>query len=251
MKTPLQLSRRGAFGWEGNRCEASTSRQRRKKNFRKVFDTQKSPEKSRSLAPSLLLQRHVKFVAAFLLFLCLNALAQAGELSERVFAEINLARSNPHEYSQLLLAKMGGSAGRDVADAVRFLEKSRPLPALNFSTGLCQGASLHCADQGPRGNVGHNGSGWGNSPWSRMARYGQWLGSAGENIYYGGRDARGIVCAWIVDSGVSGKGHRKNIFSPAFGVAGVAAGPHASFGAMCVMDFATNYIEHGSTLAGL
>jgi uncharacterized protein YkwD len=84
-----------------------------------------------------------------------------------------------------------------------------------------------------------------------MGRYGQWIGFAGENIYYGARDARGIVCGLIVDSGVSGRGHRKNLFNPAFAVAGVACGPHASYGAMCVMDFAAGYIEHGNSLADL
>ena len=71
----------------------------------------------------------------------------------------------------------------------------------------------------------------------------RWIGRAGENIHYGPQDARGIVVALIVDEGVSGRGHRKNLFSPAFAVAGVAHGGHARFGAMCVMDFATGFAE--------
>ena len=83
-----------------------------------------------------------------------------------------------------------------------------------------------------------------------MNKFGQYVGWAGENIYYGRGGARSIVCALIIDAGVSGRGHRKNIFSPNYGVAGVANGPHAAYGSMCVIDFAAQYVERGS-LAGL
>lgn len=192
----------------------------------------------------------MKLAVSLLLFLSLNLACRASELAERVIAEVNLARTAPHEYAQILLSS-SNPASRDVQEAVHFLQKARPLPPLACSRGLCDSASLHVADQGPRGVCGHNGSGWGNNPWSRMSKFGQWIGSAGENIYYGARSARGIVSGLIVDSGVSGRGHRKNLFNPSFGVAGAACGPHASYGAMCVMDFAGGYIEHGNTLAGL
>ena len=84
-----------------------------------------------------------------------------------------------------------------------------------------------------------------------MNKYGQWIGTAGENIYYGRSDARGIVCALIIDAGVSNRGHRKNIFSRSYGVAGAAYGQHAGYGAMCVIDFAGQYVERGGRLAGL
>ena len=207
-------------------------------------------EKARALASALLLKARVKSAAPLFAFLFLTFACRASDLPQRVLAEVNLARTAPHEYAQLLTARMG-SASRDVAEAVRFLEKARPMPPLAFSPGLSGGAYLHVADQGPRGTCGHNGSGWGNSPWSRMSRYGQFVGYAGENIFYGSRDARGIVCSLIIDSGVSGRGHRKNIFNANFGVAGVACGPHANYGAMCVMDFASSYIERGNAIAGL
>jgi hypothetical protein len=60
-----------------------------------------------------------------------------------------------------------------------------------------------------------------------------------------------VVCALIVDEGISGRPHRKNIFSRAYTVAGVAHGAHSGFGAMCVMNFAAEYIERQGTLAGL
>src|SRR5258708_27148544 len=121
----------------------------------------------------------------------------------------------------------------DVAEAIRFLERAHSLPPLTRSTGLAQGAQLHVESQGPTGKSGH-----GSNPFGRIERFGQWVGSAGENIAYGKGDARTIVCRLIVDQGVSNRGHRKNIFSSNFGAAGVAYGPHAAYGAMCVIDFA-------------
>ena len=53
----------------------------------------------------------------------------------------------------------------------------------------------------------------------------------------------------IVDEGVRGRGHRRNLFSPTFHVVGIATGAHAAYGSMCVMDFAGDFLEHGRELA--
>lgn len=197
----------------------------------------------------------MKLPIALLATLLLSLAAPAQDLSSRVLAEMNLARTAPQAYARLLAAQMAGYRGvegpRVVQEAIRFLERAEPLPPLTLSEGMSQAAENHVADLGPRGARGHRGRG-GSSPWSRMGRHGQWLGTAGENIYYGQRTARGIVCGLIVDDGVRGRGHRKNIFSRSFRVAGVSHGRHAVYGAMCVVDFAGGFVERGgATLAGL
>lgn len=168
-----------------------------------------------------------------------------------VLAEMNLARTAPQTYARILAAEMGGpqSTGA-VREAIRFLERAKPLPPLDHSPGMSLGARAHVQDLGPRGGRGHYGSS-GSTPFQRINRHGQWLGRAGENIYYGQRNARGVVCALIVDEGVAGRKHRQNIFSRAYTVAGVAHGAHASFGAMCVMDFASDYVEREARIAEL
>jgi uncharacterized protein YkwD len=185
------------------------------------------------------------FIAA--LALALSTLAAHAATSAQVLRELNLARTAPQAYADILAARMGGtrnpSLARSVNEAVRFLRKARPLPPIALSGGMSLAAELHVAKQGSRGGRGHG------NPWSRMGRYGQWLGTAGENIHYGSGDARRIVCALIVDHGVSGRGHRKNIFNPGFRVAGIAVGGHATYGSMCVMDFAGGFIERGGELA--
>src|SRR5206468_10499214 len=143
----------------------------------------------------------------------------ASTLSEQVLAELNLARTQPQMYAQFVATECRGSE-RDIQEAVHFLEKARPLAPLASSVGLGQSSMLHINTVGPAGGRGH-GSG-GSSPFSRMNKFGQYVGWAGENIYYGRAGARSIVCNLIVDAGVSGRGHRKNIFSSNYGVAGVA-----------------------------
>ena len=54
----------------------------------------------------------------------------------------------------------------------------------------------------------------------------------------------------LVDDGVRGRGHRKNIFNPIYNVAGAAYGSHARFGSVCSIDFASGYAENRLVRAG-
>lgn len=194
--------------------------------------------------------RLLSFVAVLAAILTCHT--QGQDLPTQVLEEMNLARTQPQRYAQLLSTKMSGprADSRDVAEAIRFLQRAKPLSPLSYSAGMTQSARLHVSDMGPRGGRGHSGSN-GSTPFTRMNQFGQWVRSAGENIYYGTQDARGILCTLIVDSGVSNRQHRKNIFNPAFTVTGIAHGRHAGFGAMCVMDFASGYVERDVNIAGL
>jgi uncharacterized protein YkwD len=179
-------------------------------------------------------------------FTLAQPLVRASETAFAVLEEMNLARTNPQEYAQRLAAHAAGSHiadARAVNEAVSFLNRARPLPPLSFADGLALAAQMHVSEQGTRGGFGHG------NPWSRIARYGQFSGRAGENISYGFSSARGIVAQLIIDAGVPGRGHRKNIFSSGFRVAGIACGSHARFGAMCVIDFAGGFEARGTALA--
>ena len=92
--------------------------------------------------------------------------------------------------------------------------------------------------------MSHSGSG-GSDTGSRINRYGRWSGTWGENLSCGRSGAREIVMALIIDDGLSGRKHRKNIFSPAYNFAGAAVGPHATYRTICSIEFAGGYDEAG------
>ena len=187
----------------------------------------------------------MKFIARLLAIALTPLAAHASDLAEQVLAEINLARTAPQQYAQIVASQTAGYHGaegdRAVTEAIHFLQKSHPLPPLTSSPGMSNSALSHVLDMGPGGGRGHQGSN-GSQPWDRMAQFGRWIGHAGENIDYGVHDARSVVVRLIVDDGVAGRGHRKNIFNRDFHVAGAASGFHATYGAMCVIDFAEGFI---------
>ncbi len=208
----------------------------------------------------------------FALFLAHHAEPNALELAGTPFSgatvidEMNLARQHPQQYAVYLEELRGRFHGdmlalsahtrlrtregvRAVEEAIRFLRRARPLTPLVSSPGISMAAAEHVADQAS-GSYGHAGSDQSNAA-ERMNRYGTWSTLWGENISYGKSTARDVVIALIIDDGLRGRKHRKNIFNPTFNYAGAAAGSHARNGTVCSIDFAGGYIERGETSSRL
>jgi uncharacterized protein YkwD len=182
-----------------------------------------------------------------------------------IIHEMNLARQDPALYATLLEQRRQNYCGRvylmpgnvrlrthegirALDDAIRFLNRTKPQPPLALSPGLCLAAADHCREQAG-GAMGHRGN-HGSDPGNRISRYGAVRQGWAENIAYGRHTAREIVVALIVDDGVRGRGHRKNIFNPTYNVAGAAYGSHARFGSVCSIDFASVYAENRFVRAG-
>jgi uncharacterized protein YkwD len=166
-----------------------------------------------------------------------------------VIRELNLARENPKLYATFAAESRPLHMiehGRAVDEAVRFLNKARPLSPLTLSSGMCHAAADHCSEQ-VAGQLGHDGNDR-SSPGDRISRYGSWSSSWGENISYSQKTARGVVLALIIDDSVRSRGHRKNIFSTKFNYAGAAFGPHARYRTVCTIDFAGGYAERADAL---
>lgn len=171
---------------------------------------------------------------------------RADEEGRRILEEVNFARTQPQAYADIIERAAGrsGAAG----EAVRFLERAEPRAPLRHSSGLARAALSHVCEQGGRGGFGH-ASRDGTRCFERIARYGQWQDAVGENIDYGSSRPRAIVVRLIVDEGVFGRKHRANIFNKTFRVAGIAAGSHARYGSMCVMDFAGDFVADQNLFA--
>lgn len=187
----------------------------------------------------------IRLAAAFLLAAGFAGPALAGGLDSAVLAEVNWARAHPAEYAR----ELDEQPPQDIAyndpealdDAVAFLMRQSPLPPLREDARLAAAAESHAVAQGPSGEVGHHATAGGLG--ERLARQGVHAGLAAEDISYGYESARDVVRQLIVDSGVPGRGHRANIFGRAYQAAGVGCGPHSTYGAMCVIDFAGAMIE--------
>ena len=180
-------------------------------------------------------------------------------LENAVIQKINMARANPKGYATLLeewkwyfdgrLLKIPGErivltreGATAVNEAMNVVRSMNPVARLSPSKGMSLGAKDHVKDQGLSGSIGHRGRD-GSTVWDRVNRYGTWEKSIAENISYGSDKARNIVMGLIIDDGVSGRGHRKNIFNPDFRVIGVACGHHGTYGTVCVITFAGGYNE--------
>ncbi len=207
----------------------------------------------------------MKLHLALLVSLRLAAADPASEQGQRVLDEINLARAKPKAYAAYLrpwLDRFGGKLlklegeidlvtveGRPaVAEAVAFMESAKPLPPLSWSEGLHLAAMEHVLEQA-NGATGHAGK-RGSTPFDRMERYGRWEETAGEAISYGPVDPRRVVLNLLVDDGVPGRGHRKSLFNAEFRTAGAALGSHATYGHLCVIDFAGGFAEKGPGAKG-
>ena len=203
-------------------------------------------------------------ISAVLTVLCNEPAQAAGNvdfkaLEDGIVKEVNLARTNPGTYASWLKGQRPYYRGTQlrrpgevpirtkeglaaVDEAIRWLEKQRPVGALGSSRGLSLAARDLVAPQGASGGFGHTGHD-GSTPSDRIERHGQWESVIGENVAYGQRTARDVVAAFIVDDGVPGRGHRKNLYNGAFHVMGVDCGPHSTYGTTCAITFAGGFRE--------
>jgi len=70
-----------------------------------------------------------------------------------------------------------------------------------------------------------------------------WQGGVGENLSYGNESARERVVTWLIDDGVSTRGHRTRLLSADYKVAGLSCGPHPEYGTMCVVTLAGGFVD--------
>jgi uncharacterized protein YkwD len=175
-----------------------------------------------------------------------------------VLGELNSAREAPANYAANLTDLLGSFRGNvidrpgwpaairteegpaAVREAITALRAQARVGAVAGSAGLSAAARDLAAEQAA-GGIGHTGSN-GSTPATRIATHGSWGSSLNENIAYGQfQSGRDVIVDLLIDDGVAGRGHRRNIFDPSVHVAGVGCGPHPTYGIVCVIDQAGSF----------
>ena len=123
-----------------------------------------------------------------------------------------------------------------VAEAADALVRQPPVPPLAGDRTLRQAARDQVEAQGPAGAIGHASDAGANAG-ERVRRRGGDI-YVGETISYGMHGAADVIRSLVVDDGVSGRGHRRLLLSPAYRYAGIWCGPHAVWQTMCVLVLA-------------
>ncbi|WP_034158623.1 CAP domain-containing protein [Sphingomonas sp. ERG5] len=176
-----------------------------------------------------------------------------------VLAELNAMRADPPAYAAKLSAfrrlfptpeakfylipgdpvmHMTNEGVGAIDEAIAALSKRPPLGTLAPAPLLGRAARDFVEEQGPTGAIGHRSQN-GDGPGDRVKRRGGDIYIA-ETISYGANSATEVIRQLIVDDGVASRGHRAILLSPEYRVAGIWCGPHARYGAMCVLDFSVS-----------
>ena len=177
-------------------------------------------------------------------------------LEAAVLNELNFVRTHPRDYADELrqyrdlfdgrvvrlpgdpIGEMTNEGTGAVDEAIDFLDRQAPLPALDYGDLLAHAAQGFADEQGASGYTGHRSSG-GEMPGDRVKRLGGDL-YVGETISYGYDDPGAVVRQLIIDDGLPGRGHRLLIFSPGSRYAGVGCGVHPRNRFLCVIDYSAS-----------
>ena len=125
-------------------------------------------------------------------------------------------------------------------EAILFLKSLPSLSPLSWDENLCRSAQEHVNDIGPKGLLLYQSSD-GTEPEDRIAKFGNYSESLGENIDFGPNDAMGVIISLTLDDGEEQRPHRENLFKEDYHKVGIACGPHETEFQMCVMDFAFDF----------
>jgi uncharacterized protein YkwD len=156
-------------------------------------------------------------------------------LEPGVLAEINYARAHPQAYAERLSE---GEMTPTTREAIAWLETRKPAPPLLVEPGLSASAADHAADEGENDSFEHTGSD-GSAPYERMQHKGVWAGMLAEEMSAGEMTPQDVVRQLIVDEGVPGRGHRKDLLDPFLKRAGVGCARHPTYRVVCVVDLAS------------
>lgn len=167
------------------------------------------------------------------------------DVEKDVILELNKARNNPKAYAALYILPLkdtfkGKEGTVALVECLSEMSKLDSLDALSFARGLYDCAKAHAVESAEAGAFSHTRVN-GTETFDAFKKYGSYS-SAGENIAAGQKTPRDVVVDLLIDDGVAGRGHRKNILSANFDAVGAGySDKHKIYRTMWVFDFASGW----------
>ena len=173
---------------------------------------------------------------------------------QQILEEINLVRTNPKAYIEILRERLSTFNDMDYVDEVgrkmrshegtkaiceciEVLKNTEPMKALNMNKNLCQSAIWLANDNVYSGKTGHIGSD-GSTFVERMKRVGFVNYHCSENSAYGFFTARDFLLNFLIDDGLKGRGRRANILNRSFNQVGIGlVAGHPKYNSVLIIDF--------------
>lgn len=175
---------------------------------------------------------------------------QQGGPSASVVDEINALRANPRVYVENLHDQLASRLRtRQLMDAFTAVAEMPPAPPLRLDPRLGQAAWAQAQQLGLSGLMTHTGAG-GSTPGSRIREAGVISTLTAEELAFGQSTAQDVVLQLILDAGVPGAPHRRDLLNPVFTMAGAACGPHKGQRFVCVIDLSNNPTTFDGPSAG-
>ncbi|EGR33777.1 scp-like extracellular, putative [Ichthyophthirius multifiliis] len=188
-------------------------------------------------------------------------------LHQEVFQELNKLRQNPSSYIyhlEQMLSQFKGKIlyrpGEDaleteeglipIYECLNILKSYKPLQPFEWDDNMYKACSDHANDIGSKGLIDHIGSDGSNFT-DRLGRYGDWIGKVGEALVFGKKKAIDVVLTLLIDDGVPNRGHRNNILAQQYQKIGIASASHIEYQVCLVINYATEYTQHGGKLNGI
>lgn len=156
------------------------------------------------------------------------------DLEAGVIEELNLLRADPAAYANLLAGAVPGARRADVEAAIAALRAASPAPPLESDPRLSGAAIRHADDIGPPGLTTHTGTD-GSTLGGRIRDQGLIASLTAEELSYGQSSPRAVVAQLVIDAGVAGAPHRRDLLNPVFRRVGVGCGPHKQYRKVCVI----------------
>lgn len=167
-----------------------------------------------------------------------NTVSGASYLTDEeklVIIYCNLARLDGATFVSSYLSDLRNSSNSYERSLLKELPQVKNLPMFYPNQEMYNAAKYHVNDIGPKGLVQHESSnGMGMGVRLRGFYNGGYIA---ENISFGYNGALDIVRQLLIDDGVSGCGHRRNILGERYTRIGTAIGTHKQYRHMCVQDF--------------